>query len=148
MVKPFDPSALPYPALHASHAGIWVATADKTREVGRGEAIRIAGPRPAVLLLLLGAAIMSTANAILAGRGAAHRKRCGECTPQPSESQQPGSGAAIVMGTAIDAAANDGHRQHLGAAGAAVDVMVVATDEESVIVGQVRACLDASRRRA
>src|SRR5919198_3661827 len=35
--------------------------------------------------------------------GAAHRKRCGECTPQPSESQQPGSGVAIALGTALDA---------------------------------------------
>jgi zinc transporter, ZIP family len=35
--------------------------------------------------------------------GAAHRKRCGECTPQPSESQQPGSGVAIALGSALDA---------------------------------------------
>jgi zinc transporter, ZIP family len=67
------------------------------------EAIRIAGPGPAVVSLLLGAAVLSAANALLARFGAAHRKRCGECTPQPSESQQPGSGVAIALGTALDA---------------------------------------------
>jgi zinc transporter, ZIP family len=67
------------------------------------EAIRIAGPRPAVVSLPLGAAVLSAANALLARFGAAHRKRCGECTPQPSESQQPGSGVAIALGTALDA---------------------------------------------
>jgi zinc transporter, ZIP family len=48
------------------------------------EAIRIAGPGPAVVSLLLGAAVLSAANALLARFGAAHRKRCGECTQQPS----------------------------------------------------------------
>jgi zinc transporter, ZIP family len=48
------------------------------------EAILVAGPIPAVLSLLLGAVVFSAANAYLAGLGAAHRKRCGECTPQPS----------------------------------------------------------------
>jgi zinc transporter, ZIP family len=67
------------------------------------EAIRIAGPGPAVVSLLLGAAVLSAANALLARFGAAHRKRCGACTPQPSESQQPGSGVAIALGTALDA---------------------------------------------
>lgn len=67
------------------------------------EAIRIVGPLPAVVSLLLGAAVLSAANAVLARFGAAHRKRCGGCTQQPSESQQPGSGAAIALGTALDA---------------------------------------------
>jgi ZIP family zinc transporter len=67
------------------------------------EAIRIGGTLPAVVSLLLGAAVFSAANALLARFGAAHRKRCGECTPQPSESQQPGSGMAIALGTAMDA---------------------------------------------
>jgi zinc transporter, ZIP family len=67
------------------------------------EAIRIAGPGPAVVSLLLGAAALSAANALLARFGAAHRKRCGECTPQPSESQRPGSGVAIALGSALDA---------------------------------------------
>jgi zinc transporter, ZIP family len=67
------------------------------------EALRIAGPGPAVVSVLLGAAVFSAVNALLARFGAAHRKRCGECTPQPSESQQPGSGVAIALGTALDA---------------------------------------------
>ncbi len=41
---------LPYPALHASHGGIWIADADGTREVGRGEAVRVAADTPVILL--------------------------------------------------------------------------------------------------
>jgi ATP-dependent DNA helicase DinG len=41
---------LPYPALHASHGGIWIADANGAREVGRGEAVRIAADTPAILL--------------------------------------------------------------------------------------------------
>ncbi|WP_267396949.1 MULTISPECIES: ATP-dependent DNA helicase [unclassified Sphingomonas] len=41
---------LPYPALHASHGGIWIATAEGTRGVGRGEAIRIAADTPVIML--------------------------------------------------------------------------------------------------
>ena len=38
-------------ALHASHAGIWLATSDgETRTLGRGEAIRIAADTPVILL--------------------------------------------------------------------------------------------------
>lgn len=44
-------TALPYPALVAGHAGIWVATADGgTRSVGRGDAIRLAADTPTILL--------------------------------------------------------------------------------------------------
>jgi ZIP family zinc transporter len=60
------------------------------------DAIRIAGPVAAALSLLLGAAVFSASNALLAQFGAAHRKRCGE-------SQRPGSGVAIALGTALDA---------------------------------------------
>ena len=67
------------------------------------DAIRIAGPMAAALSLLLGAAVYSASNALLARFGATHRKRCGECVQQPSESQQPGSGAAIALGNALDA---------------------------------------------
>ncbi|PAX07884.1 ATP-dependent DNA helicase [Sphingomonas lenta] len=42
--------ALPHPALHASHAGIWVAEGGATREVSRGEAIRIAAETPVIVL--------------------------------------------------------------------------------------------------
>ncbi|MCM8731291.1 ATP-dependent DNA helicase [Hephaestia sp. GCM10023244] len=42
---------LPYPALHASHGGIWLATPDgETRALGRGEAIRIAADTPVLVL--------------------------------------------------------------------------------------------------
>ena len=42
---------LPYPALHASHAGIWIATPDgEARAVGRGEAIARASDTPMILL--------------------------------------------------------------------------------------------------
>ena len=67
-------------------------------------AIQIAGPVAAALSLLLGAAVFSASNALLTRFGAAHRKRCGECIQQPSESQQPGSGIAIGLGNALDAA--------------------------------------------
>ena len=42
-------TALPYPALHVSHGGIWVA-ADTTRSPSRGEAIRMAADTPMILL--------------------------------------------------------------------------------------------------
>ena len=67
------------------------------------DAIRVAGPIAAALSLLLGAAVFSASNALLARFGAAHRKRCGECIQQPAESQQPGSGVAIALGNALDA---------------------------------------------
>jgi zinc transporter, ZIP family len=67
------------------------------------DAMRIAGPVMAAFLLLLGAAVFSATNALLAKFGAAHRKRCGECVQQPTESQQPGSGVAIALGNALDA---------------------------------------------
>ena len=45
---------LPYPALHASHSGIWIARGDLTgvevRPVSRGEAIRQAADTPMILL--------------------------------------------------------------------------------------------------
>jgi zinc transporter, ZIP family len=66
------------------------------------DAIRMAGPLSAALSLLLGAAVFSASNALLARFGAAHRKRCGECVQQPGESQQPGSGVAIALGNALD----------------------------------------------
>jgi zinc transporter, ZIP family len=67
------------------------------------DAIRIAGPMAAAAALLLGAAVFSASNALLARFGAAHRKRCGDCIQQPAESQQPGSGVAIAFGNALDA---------------------------------------------
>jgi zinc transporter, ZIP family len=66
------------------------------------DAIRIAGPVPAALSLVFGATLFSASNALLMRFGAAHRKRCGECIQQPTESQQPGSGVAIALGNALD----------------------------------------------
>jgi ZIP family zinc transporter len=68
------------------------------------DAIRIAGPLATALSLLLGAAVFSAINALLMRFGAAHRKRCGGCVQQPTESQRPGSGVAIGLGNALDAA--------------------------------------------
>ena len=43
--------SLPWPAIHATHGGIWIANPDgATRSVGRGEAIALAAETPAVLL--------------------------------------------------------------------------------------------------
>jgi zinc transporter, ZIP family len=67
------------------------------------DAIGVAGPVTAAVALLLGAAVYSASNALLARFGAAHRKRCGECIQQPVESQRPGSGVAIALGNALDA---------------------------------------------
>ena len=66
------------------------------------DAIRVAGPVAAALSLLTGATLFSASNALLARFGAAHRKRCGDCVQQPTESTQPGSGAAIALGNALD----------------------------------------------
>ena len=52
--------------------------------------------------LLCGAAVFSSVNWLLSHRGAQDRKRCGECVPQPTEAQQPGSGLAIAAGTFLD----------------------------------------------
>ena len=67
------------------------------------DAVQIAGPLAATLSLLLGAAVFSSINALLVPFGAAHRKRCGECIQQADESQKPGSGIAIALGTSLDA---------------------------------------------
>jgi ZIP family zinc transporter len=66
------------------------------------DAIQMAGPAAAALAFLIGAAVFSACNAQLARFGAAHRKRCGDCVQQPSESQQPGSRVAIALGNALD----------------------------------------------
>ncbi|MGQ0558785.1 MAG: ATP-dependent DNA helicase, partial [Sphingosinicella sp.] len=45
------PAALPYPALHATHAGIWIAEADgRVVTASRGEAIARAADTPTILL--------------------------------------------------------------------------------------------------
>jgi ZIP family zinc transporter len=65
------------------------------------EALLLAGAASTVSGIVAGAAVFSIANAALL---TAHdRKRCGECQPQPSEADAPGSGASIALGTALDA---------------------------------------------
>ncbi|HWU72542.1 MAG TPA: ATP-dependent DNA helicase, partial [Sphingomonas sp.] len=41
---------LPYPALHASHAGVWIADAEGCSAISRGEAIRRAADTPMIVL--------------------------------------------------------------------------------------------------
>ena len=65
-----------------------------------GESLGEAGPVATVGGIVLGGALFSIANGALPK--ARHRKRCGECTPQPSEAEAPGSGASIALGTVLD----------------------------------------------
>ena len=65
------------------------------------EALILANAAATVGGILAGAATFSIANAALVA--ARDRKRCGECKPQPSEADVPGSGTAIALGTALDA---------------------------------------------
>jgi ZIP family zinc transporter len=65
------------------------------------EALMLAGAASTVGGIIAGAAIFSIANAALVT--AKDRKRCGECKPQPSEADAPGSGSSIALGTALDA---------------------------------------------
>lgn len=51
---------------------------------------------------IAGALLFSIGNSLLERRGAAERKRCGICVPQPSESEMTGSGLAIAVGALID----------------------------------------------
>jgi ATP-dependent DNA helicase DinG len=41
---------LPYPALHATHGGIWLAGTEGTRALGRGEAVARAAETPTIML--------------------------------------------------------------------------------------------------
>ena len=65
------------------------------------EALVSAGAASTVAGIVAGATTFSIANAALAN--ANDRKRCGECKPQPSETEIPGSGTSIALGTALDA---------------------------------------------
>src|ERR671912_2506418 len=96
-------SRMPHrPVAMAMSVGAGLVLAGVSLKVA-ADAIRVTGPMPAALALLLGAAAFSASNALLARFGAAHRKRCGDCIQQPAESQQPGSGVAIALGNALDA---------------------------------------------
>jgi zinc transporter, ZIP family len=65
------------------------------------EALVLAGAAATAVGMIGGAATFSIANAALVT--AKDRKRCGECKQQPSEAEASGSGAAIALGTALDA---------------------------------------------
>jgi ZIP family zinc transporter len=65
------------------------------------EALMLAGAASTIVGIVAGAATFSIANAALAT--AKDRKRCGECKPQSSEAEAPGSGTSIELGTALDA---------------------------------------------
>ncbi|MET9319542.1 ZIP family zinc transporter [Streptomyces sp. NPDC003038] len=64
------------------------------------EAYERSGMWPVVAGAVGGAAVYSGANALLARRGAQHRKRSGG--EQPSEAEAPGSGNAIALGALLD----------------------------------------------
>ena len=64
------------------------------------EAYKRGGFNSTALGFLMGAVIFTAANAVLARRGAKHRKRSG--TQQASESEQSGSGLAIAVGSLLD----------------------------------------------
>src|SRR5687767_11424933 len=65
------------------------------------EALILAGAASTAGGMIAGAATFSIANAALVT--AKDRKRCGECKPQPSEAEAPGSGTSIALGSALDA---------------------------------------------
>ena len=66
-------------------------------------ALRSVAPAMAVSGALAGGAAFSLSNLILKRWSAEKRKRCGECVRQPSESEVPGSGTAIAVGSLLDA---------------------------------------------
>ena len=65
------------------------------------EALVLAGAPLTIIGMLAGGATFSIANAALASSW--DRKRCGECKPQASEAERPGSGSSIALGTSLDA---------------------------------------------
>lgn len=67
------------------------------------EAVKVVTLFPAIVAFTIGAFGFSFGNSYLSNQGAQNRKRCGECVAQPSEEEQPGSGLAITLGTAMDA---------------------------------------------
>jgi zinc transporter, ZIP family len=88
----------PIAAIMSVGAGVLLSVA--SIEIA-SEALMLAGATFTVGGIIAGAATFSIANAALAT--AKDRKRCGECQPQPSEADAPGSGTSIALGTALDA---------------------------------------------
>ncbi len=82
-------------------AGLLLATAVVELAVEASEKFQT--PVAAYAMMLGGAAVFCFFNALLARAGARDRKRCGMCVAQPTEASRPGSGTAILVGTALDA---------------------------------------------
>ena len=87
-------------AIMAFGAGVLVSAASFSIKIA-SEALIAAGAVFTAAGIIAGAAMFSVANAGLPI--AKDRKRCGECKPQLSEAEAPGSGRSIVLGTAVDA---------------------------------------------
>jgi ZIP family zinc transporter len=94
------------------------------------------GSIPATAIGFMGGALLfSLGNWMLERRGAAQRKRCGVCVPQPTEAEVPGSGLAIAVGALIDGipesvaiglSTTAGMPLEAGQAGASLSVALVA----------------------
>jgi ZIP family zinc transporter len=87
-------------AVTAVGVGLLIAAASLYLISGALEAVSAA---TAASGALAGAAAFSLANLALRRWQAQSRKRCGECAPQPREADLPGSGAAIAIGSLLDA---------------------------------------------
>jgi len=79
-------------------AGLLLSTA--SADVASG-ALLLLGAAATAGGVVAGAATFSIANAALVS--ARDRKRCGDCKPQPTEAEAPGSGTSIALGTVLDA---------------------------------------------
>jgi zinc transporter, ZIP family len=87
-------------AIMSFGAGLLLSAASISIKIA-SEALIVAGAVSTAGAIIAGAAMFSIANAALGT--AKDRKRCGECKPQLSEAEAPGSGASIALGTALDA---------------------------------------------
>jgi ZIP family zinc transporter len=87
-------------AIMSFGAGVLFSAASISIKIA-SEALIVAGAAFTAGGIIAGAAMFSIANAGLAT--AKDRKRCGECKPQLSEAEAPGSGTSIALGTALDA---------------------------------------------
>lgn len=87
-------------AIVAFGAGVLLSATSVSTRIA-SEAHVAAGAIFAAGGILVGAAVFSIANAALPA--AKDRKRCGECRAQSSEAREPGSGASVALGTALDA---------------------------------------------
>ena len=87
-------------AVMAFGAGVLLSATSISTKIA-SEAHVLAGALLAAGGIVGGAALFSIANAALPA--ARDRRRCGECKPQLSEAEAPGSAASLALGTALDA---------------------------------------------